>query len=652
MKPDNNSLHDWAVYYAQKGWAVFPLLPNSKKPATQHGFNDATTSVARVESWWRIHPDYNIGVATGKKSNGLVVIDLDIDEEKGKDGYHELQQWQKENKTVLPDTIQSITGRGGNHMFYHSDTPGTCSTSETGVDIRADGGYVVVPPSIHPNGRRYEWEQEPGDYILQETNTAVQQFIRWSQSDHIDRSEEKKQKELPEITLDDKDKIEQALSIIPAKELTYDEWIHLGMALYNCGMPFESFDKWSKDDSRYDGTEETFIKWQSFTGTKSRWNMGTIFNIEKRFHADRTSQSHHHAATVVTVKDGKTVLKVDPAAELQVAEAVEEQGTEWLIPDIMPRHQITTLAGDGGSGKTTIECAVTAAVTTGKNCFMTADIIPEDFTAEPENVLFLSAEDDFARVLKRKLRIAGADLKRVFTLPISAESFSKVKFGSDELKRLIEACRPGLVIFDPIQAFVPPDIQMGWRNAMRQCLSPLIGYGEQYGASFLIICHTNKQQGVYGRKRIADSADIWDISRSVLIVGDTGEGNMKYMSHEKSNYGGLQKTILYTLDGEQVVYQGRSDLKDADYIRKDRLPRSAPARAEAKEIIIETLKENNGQMKASDLDSVLIGQGVSVGTLKRAKSELKRSKTIRYWKDGFGSEEWFTSLIQSECDTE
>lgn len=61
---------------------------------------------------------------------------------------------------------------------------------------------------------------------------------------------------------------------------------------------------------------------------------------------------------------------------------------------------------------------------------------------------------------------------------------------------------------------------MGDRNAMRQCLEPLIGYGDKYGTTFLIIEHTNKQSGVYGRRRIADSADIWDISRSVLIVGD------------------------------------------------------------------------------------------------------------------------------------
>ena len=65
---------------------------------------------------------------------------------------------------------------------------------------------------------------------------------------------------------------------------------------------------------------------------------------------------------------------------------------------------------------------------------------------------------------------------------------------------------------------MPPEIRMGDRNAMRNCLAPLIGYGEKYGVTFLIVEHANKQSGVWGRKRIADSADIWDISRSVIMA--------------------------------------------------------------------------------------------------------------------------------------
>ena len=60
-------------------------------------------------------------------------------------------------------------------------------------------------------------------------------------------------------------------------------------------------------------------------------------------------------------------------------------------------------------------------------------------------------------------------------------------------------------------------MQMGQRNAMRACLSPLIGIGEEFGVTSLIVVHTNKKQGVFGRNRIADSADVWDIARSVDV---------------------------------------------------------------------------------------------------------------------------------------
>ncbi|MDE8704062.1 hypothetical protein PZH32_13985, partial [Adlercreutzia equolifaciens] len=63
----------------------------------------------------------------------------------------------------------------------------------------------------------------------------------------------------------------------------------------------------------------------------------------------------------------------------------------------------------------------------------------------------------------------------------------------------------------------------------------------------MIVVHVNKQSGVYGRKRIADSSDIWDSSRAVLMLGETPEKGIRYLTQEKSNYGKLGETVLYTL---------------------------------------------------------------------------------------------------------
>lgn len=174
------SMKDWALYYADIGFAVFPLKVRSKYPATEHGFKDASKDKTIIEKWWNKNPDYNIGIATGQVSDRLIVIDLDIDNDKGINGYESLKDWERDNGS-LPETWTSITGRGGYHLLYRCSIGGyQCKTGlYDGVDIRADGGYIVAPPSIHPDtGRVYEWEVGPEDEVdMMPVNSLVAEFL-------------------------------------------------------------------------------------------------------------------------------------------------------------------------------------------------------------------------------------------------------------------------------------------------------------------------------------------------------------------------------------------------------------------------------------------------------------------------------------------
>ena len=145
---------------------------------------------------------------------------------------------------------------------------------------------------------------------------------------------------------------------------------------------------------------------------------------------------------------------------------VEEKESEWLIPQYIPRGQITALAGDGGSGKTTTWCGIAAAVSSGNKVFF--DTVPEDFAkCEPQKVLFFSSEDSIEHTLRARLRKAGADLKNIYSVSLKDELFAEIKFNSKLLKEIIMDIKPALSIFDPLQSFVPSDIPMGQRNAMR-----------------------------------------------------------------------------------------------------------------------------------------------------------------------------------------
>lgn len=178
---------DAALECAKRGWAVFPLVPGEKTPAVAGGFKVATTDLDQIEQAWRANPRFNVGIATGGMSNGLLVIDLDVDDSKDEDGYLTLRSWELEHGE-LPETVTAVTGRGGLHMLYRVDEPIACSVnSELGVDIRCEGGYFVAPPSLHPNGSRYEWENDPSDYRLAKADANVLAFVRHVQPERLTR---------------------------------------------------------------------------------------------------------------------------------------------------------------------------------------------------------------------------------------------------------------------------------------------------------------------------------------------------------------------------------------------------------------------------------------------------------------------------------
>lgn len=173
-----DSLKEWALWYAGMGLSVFPLKPGSKAPATANGFKDATTDKAQIERWWGGCPDSNIGIATGVEYGGLVVVDLDRNHRPGEDGHETLKDWQRENGGELPETWMSITGQGGYHLIYEDDEPhGSRKGLYKGVDVKGEGGYIVAPPSVHPNGHRYEWEQGPGECEIARADSRVRGFL-------------------------------------------------------------------------------------------------------------------------------------------------------------------------------------------------------------------------------------------------------------------------------------------------------------------------------------------------------------------------------------------------------------------------------------------------------------------------------------------
>lgn len=150
-----------ALAYAHLGWRVVPIPLGFKYP---HGIDDwhakATTDETRIRRYWTEHPDDGIGIATGPGS-GIVAIDVDT-YHGGDDGWDELVR----THGGVPETVEAVTGGGGRHLVFAHPPDGAAISNAAhalppGVDVRGDGGQIVVAPTIHPGtGARYEWEVE------------------------------------------------------------------------------------------------------------------------------------------------------------------------------------------------------------------------------------------------------------------------------------------------------------------------------------------------------------------------------------------------------------------------------------------------------------------------------------------------------------
>lgn len=257
-----------ALEYASWGWAVFPVHTPvgdgcschhkecsriGKHPRISQGRNGASTDPETISRWWDVWPDANIGIATGKES-GLVVLDVDDGGEDSLAG------------KPLPDTIEQITGSGGRHLIYSRPSDDFRYKTRTkilpGLDSRADGGYIVAPPSLHASGDRYDWEgsSDPTEGVA--PSPAPDWFLEAIKEQPLDESlstapEWNPDGELPINTL-------EMLSAIPAED--YDTWRDVGMALHYTDPAdgLEVWDWWSGTASNY-SADAVRKEWRNFS---------------------------------------------------------------------------------------------------------------------------------------------------------------------------------------------------------------------------------------------------------------------------------------------------------------------------------------------------------------------------------------------------
>lgn len=255
------SFLDHALQYARLGWPVFPLQPKGKVPDGRfapHGFKDATRDEAVICAWWTAEPEANIGVPTGAPSGFWV---LDVDPRNG--GNEELAALLETYRATGFATLMQRTGGGGVHyLFAHSPHVRKGKLGK-GLDVKRDGGYIVVAPSVTQGAYAFddfdEWEPFAGevapvqpapDWLL--TLVAVQPGPERPQGDEPWNA--------------DFAKLRSALAVLGADD--YDkEWIPVGAALYHGSQghaqALDLWIEWSRKSAAFeDGACEK--RWAGF----------------------------------------------------------------------------------------------------------------------------------------------------------------------------------------------------------------------------------------------------------------------------------------------------------------------------------------------------------------------------------------------------
>lgn len=161
--------------YVSRGWKIFPCHSivrgqctcskgikceaPGKHPRTRNGVKDATSDISTITAWATTWPATNWALACGRDS-GVVVIDID----QSKGGYSSLDEFESERPDgTLPRTLTAVSGGGGRHLIFGYPSDGSIGNRTNwlkGVDVRSDGGYIIIAPASHISGGTYQWVEE------------------------------------------------------------------------------------------------------------------------------------------------------------------------------------------------------------------------------------------------------------------------------------------------------------------------------------------------------------------------------------------------------------------------------------------------------------------------------------------------------------
>jgi hypothetical protein len=559
-----------AVWYAEHGFPVFPCKPRGKEPLTGHGFKDATTDQKLIAAWWQKWPCANIAIPTGAASG---LLGVDIDPRNGGDkSLHELEA----EHGPLPDTAKQNTGGGGLHIIFRHPGGPVPKALAPGIDLKGEGGYIVVPPSIHPSGKLYQWDGTEGRNAL--LNPA----------------------ELP-------------------------GWLRERIATTSNGgtcskLVPETAEKWIP------GNRNNLLT--SLAGKMRRWGLSpeaieAALLVENNRHCPSLPDGEVRSIARSVGRYQPSSNKAQRHPEIVRLSEVEARAVSWLWGPYLAFGALSMLSGDPGAGKTFLSLAIACAVTVGHVPYSSEP-------CAPLHVMYLSHENNPEHVVRPRFDSLGGDPDRFHLLRGSisgaGERADRGSIWLSDVSLLGEALqqtRARLVIVDPIQSYLGAKVDAHRSNETRPVLDGLSRLAEEHDCCILLVRHLSKAPTGRAIHRGLGSIDLTGAVRTELMAGTAADGSeRRAMVQIKNNLGPFGKALGYAIEADgSFQWTGESELTPAAFVAAESSDEEKGARQEAEDFLRDILSE--GPRPQKQIGEEAMQAGIADRTLRRAKKRLK-----------------------------
>lgn len=452
-------INELATEYVDSGWSILPVRPEEKRPFMTNWLQYTKTRATRtmVENWLNTLSGAGIGAVTGKISN-MIVLDVE------RDCPYKIEDLLRK----YPTQMIAKSGSGGYHLFYQYPTNVSRVSNRVrifdGADLRADGGFIVLPPTQHPNGNRYEW-------LKRGPLGAFPQSLLDLRSEPTSGSE---------------GWISEALRGV-SEGGRNDTCARLAGYFFKKGM-------------NADIVEALLMDWNEKNDPPlpAREVRTTIKSIE-RSHALGETQF----TSVQFEDDIPQEQKSNTFDVMKMTDYVKGYGgggVSWLVDGWLPDHSVTFLVSPPESYKTWLLLDLAVSVAAG------VPFLDQFRVNSPGPTLIIQQEDShegltdrLALIAEQKLNVTPSlngdewQIPTMPDLPIYIHPSRMLRFDNkkvlEELEEQIKIIKPKVIMIDPLYSTTSVDNYMA---ASAEQMMILKTWRDKYGCSFVIAHHSKK----------------------------------------------------------------------------------------------------------------------------------------------------------------